>query len=137
MSTSAQEIAELWSAGTPLLYLVTSEEDRAVALCRAAAEGFDASCGVWSSLRGLEPIAPAARDPLAVLEAVLKAPAPFLAVLLDFHEALGNPLVSRRVRDVLPRLAAEGRCLAVVAPRVVLPDGVAAEAAVLRLPLPG
>ena len=137
MSTTAQEIAELWSAGTPLLYLVTSEEDRAVALCRAAAEGFDASCGVWSSLRGLEPVAPAARDPLAVLEAVLKAPAPFLAVLLDFHEALGNPLVSRRVRDVLPRLAAEGRCLAVVAPRVVLPDGVAAEAVVLRLPLPG
>ena len=74
MSTSAQEIAELWSAGTPLLYLVTSEEDRAVALCRGAAEGFDASCGVWSSLRGLEPIAPAARDPLAVLEAVLKVP---------------------------------------------------------------
>ncbi len=137
MSTTAQEIAELWSAGTPLLYLVTSEEHRAVALCRAAAEGFDASCGVWSSLRGLEPVAPAARDPLAALEAVLKAPAPFLAILLDFHEALGNPLVSRRVRDVLPRLAAEGRCLAVVAPRVVLPDGVAAEAVVLRLPLPG
>ena len=90
MNVSA-EIAELWSAGTPILYVVTREEDRAVALCQAAAEGFDASCGVWSSLRGLEPIAPAAREPLAVLEAVLKAPAPFLCAALDFHEALRDP----------------------------------------------
>jgi hypothetical protein len=137
VSVTATDIAELWSAGTPLLYLVTTEEERAVALCQAAANGFDANAGVWSSLRGLEPLAPTARDPLAAIDAVLKAPAPFLAVLLDFHQALATPLVARRIRDVLPRLVAEGRCLAVVAPRLVLPDGLTAEAAVLRLPLPG
>jgi len=136
MSSPAAEIAELWSAGTPLLYLVTGEEDRAVALCREAAGTFDASVGVWSSGRGLEPVAPSARTPLAALEAVLQAPAPFLAVMLDFHEALGDPRVVRRLRDALPRLAAEGRCLAVVAPRLVLPAGLAGDVAVLRLPLP-
>jgi len=135
--TLATRIADLWSAGTPLLYLVTPEEDRAVALCHAAAQGFDAAAAVWSAHRGLDPVAPAARDPMAVLEAVMKAPAPFMAVLLDFHRALENPLVARRVRDLLPRLGAEGRCLAVVAPRLALPDGLAGEAVVLRLPLPG
>ncbi|MCM2334718.1 MAG: AAA family ATPase, partial [Anaeromyxobacteraceae bacterium] len=136
MSVSA-EIAELWGAGAPLLYLVTGEEERAVALCRAAAEGFDARLAVWSARRGVERLAPAARDPLAALEAVLAAPAPVLGVLLDFHLALRDPAVARAVRDALPRLGAEGRCLAVVAPRLELPDGLAGDAAVLRVPLPG
>jgi hypothetical protein len=134
--TVASQIAELWSAGTALLYLVTGEEERAIAQCRAAAEGFQARLLVWSSRRGLEPLAPAARDPLAALDALAKVPAPALAVMLDFHIALRDPAVARAVRDALPRLAAEGRCLAVVAPRQELPDGLAGETAVLRLPLP-
>jgi hypothetical protein len=133
----AAEVAELWAAGTPLIYLVTGEEERACALAAAAAAGFDARVATWSARRGLEPLAPAARDPLAALDAVLKAKAPVLAVLLDFHLALRDPAVARAVRDAVPRLAAEGRCLLVVAPRLELPDGLAGEAAVLRLPLPG
>jgi hypothetical protein len=131
-----QEIAELWSAGTPILYLVTLEEERAVALCEAAARAFDAQCAVWTAHRGLAGVAPAARDPGAMLDAVVRAPAPFLAVALDFHVALRDPLVVRRLRDALPALGAEGRCLAVVAPRLELPDGLAGEVAVVRLPLP-
>jgi hypothetical protein len=131
------EVGELWAAGTPIVYLVTVEEARAVAVCRAAADAIDANVAVWSSERGLEPIAPEARTPIAAIQAVLKAPAPFLAVLLDFHEALADPSVVRTIRDALPRLTAEGRCLAIVAPRLALPAGLVSEAAVLRLPLPG
>ncbi len=130
------EIAELWSAGTPVLYLVTDEEERALALCQEAARGFEATLAVWSSHRGLSPLAPEARDPAAMLDAVLRAPTPLLAALLDFHLALQAPLVARKLRDLAPRLSAEGRCLAVVAPRLVLPDGLAHDTAVLRLPLP-
>ena len=133
----AEEMAAQWAAGTPLLYLVTGEEERAVRLCRAAAGARDADVAIWSSARGLDPLAPSAKSPVAVVEAVLQAPAPFLAVLLDFHEALADPRVARRVRDALPRLAAEGRCLAVVAPRLRLPEGLSGDTAVLRLPLPG
>jgi hypothetical protein len=132
----AREIAELWGSGTPLVYLVTTEEERAIALCESAAQSFDATLAVWSPHRGLEPIAPSARDPIALLHAVSEAPAPVLAVLLDFHEALADPLVARAVRDAVPRFAAEGRCLVVVAPRLALPDGLAHDAAVVRLPLP-
>jgi hypothetical protein len=132
----AQEIAELWSAGTPVLYLVTPEEDRAVAACHAAATGFGARAAVWSAHRGLEALAPAAKDPIALLDALARAPAPVLVAALDFDEALRDAQVVRKLRDLLPRLAAEGRCLAVVAPRLVLPDGLAADAAVIRVPLP-
>ncbi len=135
MSVSA-EIAELWSAGTPIVYLVTREEERALALCQAAAAGFDARSGVWSSNRGLEPLAPAAKDPSALLDALAKAPAPYLCVALDFQEALASPGVARKLRDLVPRFSAEGRCLVVVAPRLALPEGLAGDTAVLRLPLP-
>jgi hypothetical protein len=131
-----QEIAELWSSGTPILYLVTVEEERAVTLCEAAAQAFDARALVWSAHRGLAELAPAAREPAAFLDALAAAPAPVLAVALDFHVALRDPLVVRKLRDVLPSLAGEGRCLAIVAPRLELPEGLAADAAVLRLPLP-
>lgn len=134
--TVAGEIAELWSAGAPVLYLVTPEEERAVAACQAAAAGFDARCGVWSSHRGLDPQAPAAKAPAALLDALRSAPAPFLAVALDFHQALESPAVARQLRDLLPRLAAEGRCLAIVAPRLEVPPGLSADTAVIRLPLP-
>lgn len=136
MSALAQEIAELWSAGAPILYLVTAEEDRAVAVCQTAASGFDARVAVWSAHRGLDPLAPAAKDPLALLDAVARAPAPVLAVCLDLHHALADPAVARKLRDLAPRLAAEGRCVAIVAPRLALPEGLATDTAVLRLPLP-
>ena len=135
MNVSA-EIAELWSAGTPIVYVVTREEDRAVALCQAAATAFDARSGVWSSNRGLDPLSPAAKDPSALLDLLLKAPAPYLCVALDFHEALASPGLVRKLRDQLPRYAAEGRCLVVVAPRLELPEGLSGDVAVLRLPLP-
>jgi hypothetical protein len=131
-----QEIAELWSAGTPVLYLVTAEEERAVSVCDAAARAFDARAVVWSAHRGLDGIAAAARDPSAFLDALQRTPAPVLAVALDFHLALRDPHVARKLRDLLPSLSAEGRCLAVVAPRLELPDGLAGDAAVVRLPLP-
>jgi hypothetical protein len=136
MTPVVQEIAELWSAGTPILYLVTAEEERAVAHCEAAAKAFDARAAVWTAHRGLEGVAPAAKDPASFLDALVRAPSPFLAVALDFHVALRDPLVVRRLRDALPALGGEGRCLVVVAPRLELPEGLAGETAVVRLPLP-
>jgi len=132
----AQEIAELWSAGSPIVYLVTLEEERAVAFCEAAAGSFDARALVWSTHRGLAEVAPAAKDPAAFLDAFVRVPGPALAVALDFHLALRDPLVARKLRDVLPRLAGEGRCLVIVAPRLEVPEGLQGDVAVVRLPLP-
>ncbi len=132
----ASEIAELWSAGTPIVYLVTAEEERAISLCEAAAAGFDAKALVWTAHRGLVDAAPAAKDPAAFLDAFVRVEGPAIAVALDFHQALRDPLVARKLRDLLPRLGGEGRCLAVVAPALELPHGLAGDAAAVRLPLP-
>ena len=40
------EVGELWAAGTPIVYVVTVEEARAVAVCRAAADAIDAAVEV-------------------------------------------------------------------------------------------
>ena len=61
MTPVVQELAELWSAGTPIVYIVTQEEERAVVLCEAAARAFEARSAVWSAHRGLEGIAPRRR----------------------------------------------------------------------------
>ena len=132
----AAEIAELWSAGTPIVYLVTPEEERAIASCQAAAASFEAQALVWSASRGLEGGAPGTKEPGAFLDAFSRVPAPALAVGLDLHLALRDPLVARKLRDLLPRLAGEGRCLAIVAPRLEVPEGLVGDVAVVRLPLP-
>jgi hypothetical protein len=132
----AREIAELWSAGTPIVYLATAEEDRAVAFCQAAAVSFQARVMVWSAAGGLGDATPAAREPASFLDAFVRTPSPALAVALDFHVSLRDPLVARKLRDLMPKLGGEGRCLAIVAPRLEIPDGLVADVAVVRLPLP-
>lgn len=136
MNDTVRELSALLGAGTPVIAIVTLEEERAVALCHEAAQRLGASFGVWSSHRGLEPFDPAAVEPGALLDAVERAPSPSVVALLDFHVALEDPRVARRVRDLIPGLAADGRALVLISPRAELPAGLAADAAVMELPLP-
>ncbi len=133
---AAREVAELWAAGTPIVYVVTHEESRATSILEQVAAASGGSFGVWSAHRGLHPVAVAAHDPVEVLRVLDSEIAPSLVALLDFHDALADRAVVRRMRDLVPRLQAERRCVAIVAPELRLPEGLAADAAVLRLPLP-
>lgn len=136
--TFVEELAELRRTGARLLYVVTDEEERAVALCRAALGG-EAGVAVWSRTRGLDPVDRAAKDPHAALEALLKpnaAEKPMTALLLDFHHELEDRSVARHLRDIIPELYPRRRCAVIVAPVLRLPEGLAAETTVLRLPLP-
>jgi AAA+ superfamily predicted ATPase len=132
----AKEIAELLAVGTPAVFVVTTEEARALAVVDVVARALQAQVAVWSSARGLEPIAPKAVEPLAALDALVSAKGPLVTALLDFHHALEEPRVVRRMRDVLSQLAESRRHVVIVAPRLVLPEGLANDVAVVRLPLP-
>ena len=132
----AREIAELHASGTALIYLVTHEESRAVAAVEQVAAHVDRGFAVWSVHRGLQPTAVEAREPLAVLDVLDSEIAPAVAVLLDFHDALADKRVVRRLRDLMTRLQAEQRCVVIVAPELHLPEGLTAQAAVVRLSLP-
>ena len=136
MTDFARELAELWAAGTSILYVVTHEEARAVEICASIAAGVDRGFAVWSSHRGLDPTAREAKSALEALDVLGTAIAPAMAVLLDFQDALVDPIVVRRLRDLVPAFTAEQRCVVIIAPELKLPDGLAADTAVLRLPLP-
>lgn len=132
----AREIAELWAAGTTIVYLVTHEETRAVAILEELAAQVDRGFAVWSTHRGLAPTAVEARSPIEALDVLESVIAPGLAALLDFHEALTDRAVARRLRDLVAHLADERRCVVIVAPELRLPEGLSTEAAVVRMPLP-
>jgi ATPase family associated with various cellular activities (AAA) len=142
VSAFVDQLAELHRTGARVIYVVTDEEERAVALCRAALEGQGGrgdgpAVAVWSRTRGLDPVDPAARDGRAALDALFRGgEKPLVAILLDFHLELEDRAVARRLRDLLPSFYAQRRCVVVVAPRLSLPEGLAGEASVLRLPLP-
>ncbi len=131
-----REVAELFAAGTAVIYVVTHEETRALAALEAVAARLDRGFAVWSLHRGLVPTAVEARDPLAVLAVLDSEIAPAVAVLLDFHDALADKRVVRRLRDLTPRLVAEHRCVVIVAPELHLPEGLVAQTAVVRMSLP-
>ena len=141
--TFVEELAQLHRTGARVIYVVTGEEERAVALCRAALERRPghpggAAVALWSRTRGLEPGDPAATGGAAALEALFRGPAePTVGLFLDFHLELEDRAVARRLRDLLPSFYPRRRCLVVIAPRLRLPEGLAGEATVLRLPLPG
>src|SRR5690242_13625794 len=103
-----QEIAALWSAGTALVWIASRGEGRAEAFCRRAAAIFEAPVAVWTSQRGLDPVALEAREPLEMLDAAAGAPRGSLFVLLDFAGELDDRRVLRRLRDLLPHFAEEG-----------------------------
>jgi hypothetical protein len=133
-----EALAELHRTGARVVYVVTEEEERALALCRAALERPGGPrLGVWSRTRGLDPLDLAAKDGRAALDALFRGgDGPTVGVLLDFHLELEDRAVARRLRDLLPSFYPQHRALVIVAPRLRLPEGLAAEATVLRLPLP-
>ncbi|OFX21459.1 MAG: AAA family ATPase [Anaeromyxobacter sp. RBG_16_69_14] len=136
-----EKLAELHRTGARIIYVVTDEEERAVALCRTALEGHGRGDGpavaIWSRTRGLDPVDPMARSGGAALEALFRGgERPLVGVLLDFHLELEDRAVARRLRDLLPSFYPQRRCVVVIAPRLRLPEGLTGEATVLRLPLP-
>ncbi|APR76872.1 AAA ATPase central domain protein [Minicystis rosea] len=131
-----REVSELVAAGAAIVYVVTHEETRALAAIERSATALERGIAIWSVHRGLDPTAVEARDPIAALDVLDSEIAPGVAVLLDFHDALRDTRVVRRLRDLLPRLAAEGRAVIIVAPEQRVPEGLVAQTAVVRLSLP-
>jgi len=136
MPSITPELTDAWRAGTVLVQLVSSEEVRAIDQCTAAAAEMSARVAIWSCHKGLTPMAPDAKEPIAMLDAVAAAPAPLVAVLLDFEPWLADARVLRRLKDLLPVLDAENRRLVLVGERAELPSSLRLHSRTIVLPLP-
>jgi AAA+ superfamily predicted ATPase len=140
-----RELDVLVRARYPLLYLVTSEEQRLEAILRDLAEAHGKALLGWSITKGLSRLggsktgaAPeGAREPLEALAAIEKLSAPSLVVLKDFHPYLADAAVVRALRELAHALKASFTTVVLLSPTLVIPPEIEKEVSVVDVPLPG
>jgi ATPase family associated with various cellular activities (AAA) len=140
-----QELDVLVRARYPLVYLVTSEEQRLEAILGDLAEGHAKACLGWSISKGFGRIGGSrsgsvpedAKEPLAALAAIEKLSEPTLVVLKDFHPFLADPLVVRALRELAHALKSTFSTVVLLSPTLVIPPEIEKEVSVLDVPLPG
>jgi len=140
-----QELDVLVRARYPLVYLVTSEEQRLEAILADLAETHGKALLGWSIAKGFRRLggsktasAPdGAREPLEALAAIEKLSEPSLVVLKDFHPYLADPGVVRALRELAHALKSTFTTLVLLSPTLVIPPEIEKEVSVLDVPLPG
>ena len=139
------QLRALFESGRPLLYLVSSEEDRIEGHLRYAAAHFFAQAvplWVWTLTEGLrrdlDPVPdPASADPLAALDRIAACTEPAVFNLRDFHEPLRNSaIVRRRLRDVNALAAQRGQFVVITSAIQYIPDELARDIAYHELGMP-
>ncbi len=142
-SAFVQELDVLIRARYPLIYVVTSEEQRADDLLVRLAESHGKAFYDWSVTRGLRRIdkdRPATKagptDPGEALAAVEKLGEPALVVLKDFHSFLRDAAVIRRTRELAHALKSTFTTVVLVSPVLSIPPELEKEVTVLDMPLP-
>ena len=134
MDRLESELKRLVAAGFPVIYLLTHEEERAVAAVRAMADGLPVR--VWSLLRGFED-GIGASDPFAAVREATGHTRPGLYVFLDLHPFLTEPRMVRALRDLAHVAPLVHRTALLVTPRAVVPPEIEKEVAIVNVPLPG
>ena len=130
-------------AGYAGLFLCTSEEVRAEAEVKAAAEALGRPLHAWSLTTGFVDTSSGTvrtcPDPLAALEAVEAIEGDCLVLLRDFAALLEDrdPVLVRKLRDTLRHAKASGKLLLLLGVWKPLPPELERELTRLDLALPG
>ena len=144
------KIVNYLKAGYPALYVVSHEEKRVEAAMREVLEELNKTQGdepfnlhAWTCTDGLIDMGnPGARgscsEPMEMLEAFGKAPQKTIYVVNDFHLFVEdkNPLIWRKVKDVLCSAKANNKSLIIIGCRYVLPVELEKEITVIDFTLP-
>ncbi len=139
-----QELDVLVRARYPLVYLVTSEEQRLEEILGELAATHGKALLGWSVAKGFRREGGAkaaagldgAREPLAALAAIEKLSEPSLVVLKDFHPYLSDPAVVRALRELAHALKSTFTTVVLLSPTLVIPPEIEKEVSVLDVPLP-
>ncbi len=137
------EILDIYiRARYPLLWIVTPEEERALAEIDQLAQSQRKRLLIWSSTTGiLNPALPgrndvSKRDPLALLTAILEESESCIWVLRDFHPFLRDPNVVRRLREVAFGLRTSNKTVLLLGPVLKIPSELEKEVTVVDFELP-
>ncbi|MFN4244500.1 MAG: ATPase, partial [Tepidisphaerales bacterium] len=119
----------------PLIYLVSYEEERAVATVKALATTLRKDVVTWSFTEGLGGDRTLS-DPLAALEAIGSADTRSLYVMRDMHAYFGNPAVVRKLRELGASLKSSAKSLILLSPVLRLPPELTKDVTVVDFPTP-
>ncbi len=125
-----------------LLWVVTSEESRALAEIDQLAKEQRKPLYVWSATTGVaNPAIPTRvdggkRDPLALLTAIMEDREPGLWVLRDFHPFLRDHTVVRRLREAAFSLESSNKTIILLGPVLKIPPELEKEITVVDFSLP-
>jgi len=139
-----RELDVLVRARYPLIYLVSSEEQRVEAILQELAQSHGKALLTWSVTKGLKRLGPGrssvsldeTQEPLRALATIEKLNEPSLVVLKDFHPYLGEPQVVRAVRELAHFLKSTFTTVVLLGPTLVIPPELEKELSVLDVPLP-
>jgi SpoVK/Ycf46/Vps4 family AAA+-type ATPase len=138
---SAAEVEDLIKARYPLVYLVSSEENRVEEALRGIALRRERVLAAWSITRGFVKLQGEfrggdVRDPLKALDHIAGIEGKGLFVLRDFHAFVDNPQVTRKLRDLAHDLKKSQKNVLLLSPILKLPPELEKEVAVIDWDLP-
>jgi SpoVK/Ycf46/Vps4 family AAA+-type ATPase len=125
-----------------LLWVVTSEEQRAIAELDTLAQEQHKPLYTWSTTVGLTNVAmpqrvdTTKRDPLALLNAIIDEREPGIWLLRDFHPFLRDHSVVRRLREAAFGLEASNKTIILLGPVLKIPPDLEKEITVVDFALP-
>ncbi len=146
--TSAREAEDLIRAQYPLLYIVSSEEDRVEAALAEIATRRDMKLAAWTCTKGWDKLVgvikgggEATKAPDKALDFVAGAEGKGLYVLRDFHAFIKNnspPNIVRQLRDLAHQLPKkpETNCVIILSPVMQIPPELEKEVAIIDWDLP-
>jgi SpoVK/Ycf46/Vps4 family AAA+-type ATPase len=129
-SRASKTIRETFESGRPLVYIRSSEEQRAAGLLHEVSDRMPApapTVWTWTLTEGMrhgeqEPH-PGTRDPRTALDFILSHTAPAIFHLRDFHEPLRESAeIRRRLRDVYEACGGRRKYVAITSPVRQIPE---------------
>ncbi len=142
------EVEVLIRARYPLVYVVSWEEQRVMALVTRIAAKLDKKVYEWSVTTGLVPTGgsiqaqkhrdTATQDPLVALDNIIEQVDPALYVMKDFHPFLGrqNMSVIRRLREIASSLKNTFKTIILLSPMLEIPAELEKDVTVVDFDLP-
>src|SRR5688572_14538749 len=138
---SAKEVEDLVKARYPLVYIVSSEEERVEKTLRELALRRERKLAAWSITKGFVQLAGEHRggdvkDPLKALDQIAGAEGKGLYVLRDFHAFMEAAPVIRKLRDLAHELKKSQKSVLFLSPVLKVPPELEKEVAVIDWDLP-
>ena len=143
-SRSSKLLRDLLVSGRPILYIMTAEEQRIGRLLREGAQLFfpaPVPYWSWSMTEGMQSLDGVKSEsdttnPRAALDFIANYPGPALFHLKDFHEALREAVVVRRLRDLYTLCPGANKFVVISSPIRFIPEEISRNIVFIELNVP-